>query len=101
MQLQDALDGAKLRLHEQIQQLSSRAKVLCQALKAAVDLLLECIRATQQAAGSLSQPDNSELPGDEERPLLCQANAEAIAAMVDLSVSEVSLQWLKDLFPLT
>ena len=101
MQLQDALDGAKLRLQEQMQQLSSRAKALCQALKAAVDLLLECIRATQQAAGSLSKPGETELPGSEERPLLCPANAEAIAAMVDLSVSEVSLQCIKDFFQLT
>ena len=78
-------------MREQLQQLSGRAKALCQALRGAVDLLLDCIRATQRAAGSLSGMSQGGAAGGEEQLLLCPANAEAIAAMVDLSVSEASL----------
>ena len=56
-----------------------------------MDLLLDCIQATQQAASSLSSMSQGAAAGGEEQLLLCPANAEAIAAMVDLSVSEASL----------
>ena len=90
-QLQEAQEGAVNDMREQLQQLSGRAKALCQALRGAVDLLLDCIRASQRAASSLSGVSQGGAAGGEEQLLLCPANAEAIAAMVDLSVSEASL----------
>ena len=90
-QLQEAQEDARGHLREQLQQLSGRARALCQALRGAVDLLLDCIRATQRAAGSLSGMSQGAAAGGGEQLLLCPANAEAIAAMVDLSVSEASL----------
>ena len=77
-------------MREQLQQLSGRARALCQALRGAVDLLLECIHATQRAASSLSSMNQGVAPGQDKQLLLCPANAEAIAAMVDLSVDEAS-----------
>ena len=62
---------------------------MCQALRTAVDLLLHCIRAMSRAAGSLPISGNPGLPCDTEQLLLSPANAEAIAALVDLTVSEV------------
>ncbi len=91
LQLQDALDSTRLDLYEQLQQLSSRSRAFCQALKGAVDLVLHCIRTTSEAAGSITIARSAGLSSDNEQLALSPANAEAIAAMVDLTVSEVSL----------
>ncbi len=90
LQLQETLDSTRLDLHEQLQQLSSRSRALCQALRGAVDLLLHCIRTISRAASNLSTSNTPGLSGDAEQLLLSTANAEAIAALVDLTVSEVS-----------
>ena len=89
LQLQETLDSTRLDLHAQLQQLSSRSRALCQALGSAVDLLLHCIRTISQAANNLSTSGTPGLSGDAEQLLLTPANAEAIAALVDLTVSEV------------
>lgn len=74
----------------QLQQLGSRSKALCLALKGAVDLLLHCIRTILTAAGSVSTSGNAGAASNADEQLrLCPANAEAIAAMVDLTVNEV------------
>ena len=103
LQLQETLDSTRLDLHERLQQLSSRSRALCQALRGAVDLLLHCIRTISRAAGSLSTSGNSGLSGDAEQLLLSPANAEAIAALVDLTVSEVCslmhMAWIAQCLP--
>ena len=89
LQLQGTLDSTRLDLQEQLQQLSSRSSALCQAVRGAVDLLLHGIRTMSQAASSLPPSGNPGAPGDAKELLLSPANAEAIAALVDLTVSEV------------
>ena len=64
-QLQEAQEDATNTMREQLQQLSGRATALCQALRGAVNLLLDCIRATQRAASEPlgHEPESWQLEG--------------------------------------